>query len=90
MSSTKIVCSVPLYRSEYPIREPQIGDFVVLANGFFGPVVTRDGQRLAIAPLNEIPDDEYPATLDDVIWIAPEYVKVSIRFVRDVDSQKRE
>jgi hypothetical protein len=90
MNGQKIVCSVPLYQATYPLRELQIGDFVVLANGFFGPVTAKEGDQIEIAPINEIPDDGYPAKREDIIWIAPDTMRVKVEFLPYHEPQQRE
>jgi hypothetical protein len=76
-----ITCSVTLHNAVYPPREPQVGDFVVLKNGFFGPVIRKSGDGFEIAPINEIPDDSYPASVEDVVWVAPNYIRVKVEFL---------
>jgi hypothetical protein len=68
----------------------EVGTFVVLKNGLFGPVVSLvDPADRAeapqaydydfdILPLNELPDDEYPAKFEDVVWMTPSQVKVTV------------
>jgi hypothetical protein len=69
-------------------RTVSVGTFVVMKNGFFGPVirvVTDDDRQqptitfdFEFVPLNEVAEDELPGKIEDIAWMTPDYVKVAV------------